>query len=342
MLLSLLDVFIGLAVVYLILSTVASLIVELVEVGLRRRGKLLAQCLGEIFALGDQGGSAEQTATAVAAFYNSIPIASLFPGTAVAAVKDGRAGVPNISQGKLPSYIPPERFAAAIQALALLPSSEPAAAVFSKLKSSVLAGIPLPTAEVDRQVAERQALAQYFEQSSDRFSGWYRRHVKLWLLASGLLLALLSNADTLRLVTTLSNDAQIRQTVLSQTLEHVREQRRTDWSSDCASMASAECESKLQSEIAAQLQLVDTLGLPLGWKDDPLLQGWPFASSDSDADSCNCAAWFNKAVGLLLTALAICMGAPFWFDLLNRFGSLRNAIQPPKTGHNAPTEETAK
>ena len=66
MLLSLLDVLIGLTVVYLILSTVASLLVELIEVWLRRRGKLLANCVEEMLILGSDTGSTQDTAKALA------------------------------------------------------------------------------------------------------------------------------------------------------------------------------------------------------------------------------------------------------------------------------------
>lgn len=39
---------------------------------------------------------------------------------------------------------------------------------------------------------------------------------------------------------------------------------------------------------------------------------------------------FGKAVGLLLTALAASLGAPFWFDVLNRFISVRAAGKAPE------------
>ena len=32
---------------------------------------------------------------------------------------------------------------------------------------------------------------------------------------------------------------------------------------------------------------------------------------------------FSKITGLLVTILAIMMGAPFWFDLLNKISNLR-------------------
>jgi hypothetical protein len=36
----------------------------------------------------------------------------------------------------------------------------------------------------------------------------------------------------------------------------------------------------------------------------------------------------TKIVGLLLTVLAISLGAPFWFDLLNKFMVVRSTVKP--------------
>jgi hypothetical protein len=39
----------------------------------------------------------------------------------------------------------------------------------------------------------------------------------------------------------------------------------------------------------------------------------------------------DTILGLAITAAAACLGAPFWFDLLNRLGSLRNVGYKPKS-----------
>jgi hypothetical protein len=40
--------------------------------------------------------------------------------------------------------------------------------------------------------------------------------------------------------------------------------------------------------------------------------------------------WLAAALGLAFTAVAAAFGAPFWFDVLNRLGSLRNNGTKPK------------
>ena len=60
---------------------------------------------------------------------------------------------------------------------------------------------------------------------------------------------------------------------------------------------------------------VKQLGLPLGWSKDTSPKNW----EDS----------FGKAGGLLLTAFAIMLGAPFWFDTLSKLAQRRGAGKSP-------------
>jgi hypothetical protein len=40
-------------------------------------------------------------------------------------------------------------------------------------------------------------------------------------------------------------------------------------------------------------------------------------------------AWVLKALGWLITALAVSLGGPFWFELLNRLVDMRGAGKKP-------------
>jgi hypothetical protein len=75
------------------------------------------------------------------------------------------------------------------------------------------------------------------------------------------------------------------------------------------------------------LQNVGALGLPLGWSaDDPrTMPSWGFM------------VWLSKVSGWLLTAVAISLGAPFWFDLLSKFMIVRSTVKPrEKSPEEAP------
>jgi hypothetical protein len=54
--------------------------------------------------------------------------------------------------------------------------------------------------------------------------------------------------------------------------------------------------------------------LPIGWNDKEC--------------SAFCEHWGKKCGGWLITILAICLGAPFWFDVLGKVANLRSSIKP--------------
>lgn len=85
------------------------------------------------------------------------------------------------------------------------------------------------------------------------------------------------------------------------------------------------------------LMRIQDLGLPIGW--DAPGDKWPglhFWEGKFWPD------WYARFrfhfLGWLLTALAISLGAPFWFDLLNKFIVIRSAVKP----HEKSPEEGSK
>lgn len=81
----------------------------------------------------------------------------------------------------------------------------------------------------------------------------------------------------------------------------------------------------------ADQERLKQLGLPIGWES----QGEPWPAWDGGA-------WWKRlkdhGLGWLLTAFAISLGAPFWFDLLNKFIVIRSAVKP----HEKSPEEESK
>jgi hypothetical protein len=51
--------------------------------------------------------------------------------------------------------------------------------------------------------------------------------------------------------------------------------------------------------------------------------------------------WARRIAGWIFTAVAMSLGAPFWFDLLNKFVNLRaGAAPPPKAQPRSDTPST--
>ncbi len=51
------------------------------------------------------------------------------------------------------------------------------------------------------------------------------------------------------------------------------------------------------------------------------------------------AEWLLKIAGILLTGFAISQGAPFWFDLLNKFMVIRSTVKPSEKSQPQPSKD---
>jgi hypothetical protein len=64
---------------------------------------------------------------------------------------------------------------------------------------------------------------------------------------------------------------------------------------------------------------LDALQMVLGWSGENL---------------CDWTSWPQRLIGWILTMTAVSLGAPFWFDLLNKLMNIRNAGKKPETSDN--------
>jgi hypothetical protein len=103
---------------------------------------------------------------------------------------------------------------------------------------------------------------------------------------------------------------------------------------DCADPESPKCKLKM-----SQCKLQE-LGLPIGWvlPDEPQTK-WPglhFWTADFWTG------WYVQTrihfLGWLLTALAISLGAPFWFDMLNKLIVVRGTVKPKEKSGDEPSK----
>jgi hypothetical protein len=291
-----LDAAIGLLFVYVVLSLICSAAHELLEAVLRYRASDLEKGLGELLESGPQERSV------LKAFYNHPLINGLYKGKYI----PGKAG-------NLPSYIPSQTFALAMMDLAggaagaiakEVPREKPVA-----LRAGILANLPPSNARsalvilVDAAgndiVRARENIEKWFNDGMDRVSGWYKRRTRWVLFGLGFAVAIGINANTVDIARTLANNAAIRSSLVP-LAEAAVAQKTID-----------QVDKSIQSQIAA----VGNSGLPLGWSQ----QSFPVGAG----------ALLSKAGGWLLTAFAVSLGAPFWFDILNKFVNFRTALKPP-------------
>jgi hypothetical protein len=239
-----------------------------------------------------------------------------------------------IHDDKQPSYIPKHTFAAAfldmLHSVAAQEAANPGNAM-QKLRAT-LASLPehseirqqleavLDDTVTDYQEA-RARVEKWFDDSMERVSGWYKRRSQAIVLVIAALVVVAGNADTVVIARSLAHDSVLRQGLVTAAEQTVRGGGPVKREEPNAQEALAQLQ-----ETQAQL---NNLRLPIGWNGnsqatlgklpDPrrLPEGWQ---------------WAGKIIGLLFTILAVSMGAPFWFDILNKVVNARlTGAQPSET-----------
>ncbi|SET58790.1 hypothetical protein SAMN05216412_10958 [Nitrosospira multiformis] len=155
--------------------------------------------------------------------------------------------------------------------------------------------------------AFRKNLEDWFNKAMERVGGWYKRWTQRVLLCLATLVVVASNADTVMLIERLSKDNVLRASIVAAAEDTVKTQ---------------------PGAVSAQtaLKAAENLKLPVGWSLDPYDSGY-FRPPEL---SWKYTGWaFYKIFGLLISILAVTLGAPFWFDTLSKFVNLRSAGTPP-------------
>lgn len=214
----------------------------------------------------------------------------------------------DLSPSKLPSYVPSRNFALAL--IAALRAGDSARPLFSQIESAVakLPQGPTRTAletlltDAAGDVAKlQQNLETWFDDVMDRVSGAYKRCSHAFALILGLLIAFACNVDTINVAKTLWQDPAARAAVVAGAAQYVK---------DHPQLTTGGKDIELN-------QVLDRLPLPLGWPNGIVLP----SSGVGDG-------WW-ALLGWLMTGLAVSLGAPFWFDTLQRFLNIRAAGQKP-------------
>ena len=169
-----------------------------------------------------------------------------------------------------------------------------------ELKRAVLALIGQPATEAAPLLT---SLAQWFDAAMDRVSGWYKRQAQVVTVVIAVVVTLLLNADTLMIADGLSRDPAVRAAAVA-AAQQTAGKSGTQPTLDIATF----------EKEAAQLQL------PIGWSTQ---------SGDPRGFPTDWVTALRKILGMILTIVAISLGAPFWFDLLNKLLNLRLTGPPP-------------
>jgi hypothetical protein len=315
-----LDVAIGLVFVFLLLSLVASAVKEGLEALFKRRATDLEKGIGELLGTDDIGKKF------IASLYNHGLINSLF------------AGSYGDKNAVLPSYIPSKNFALALMDLR---NQSQGAAPTIKLPQNVRQAFDAfkITAGQDADKMQKQ-VEDWYNSSMDRVSGWYKRRTQYWLFGIGIILTLAVNVDSIAIAKRLSTDKTLREAVVQGAQQELKSNPTpvaADQTSGTAQGTAPTAGDDPIRKIKSNLTALDGVGLPLGWSE--ALKNWRTEMDkaknetveDMKSGLLRNAYWnliFSHIPGWLITALAVSLGAPFWFDMLNKIMVVRSTVKP--------------
>ena len=148
----------------------------------------------------------------------------------------------------------------------------------------------------------------WYNNIMDRASGWYKKSTQKILVAVGLTIAVVFNADTIALYKHLESSPESVEKLAGLAQTFVED-------NDGVSLRQQDREfneayNNLKGIINNEINQIQSYGL-----------GW----NNVDVTSMNRDQWGVKLLGWIVTALSISLGAPFWFDLLRKIVNIRSA-----------------
>ena len=345
---SILDVAIGMVFIYLLLSLLCTATNELIELLLKKRAIDLERGIRELLVQASKKSTTaanptSETPDIVEKIYNHPLVNSLYGGTY------RESGIKSkfiaLKRTQLPSYIPARNFALALMDTVMPQGAQNATATISDAAAgqnqlaALRAGIqkfgnqrleqaltPLIDAAAGDVARARLNIEEWYNSSMDRVSGWYKRRSHIIVLVLGLLVAIAVNADSVLMVRRLASDRALRDSLVASANVYAQEAVKTAATTPPDPLPTTQC-TQLCADESAQCKLrktqceIGALGLPLGWssRSDPRLN-WNANSLGGHLQ--------DHLFGWLLTALALSLGAPFWFDILNKVIVVRSTVKP--------------
>ncbi len=343
-----LEVVIGIIFIFVLVSLIVSAVREGMEAWLKTRAAYLEHGIREMLQRGikpkttkghhrhgghDAEAVDEPEMDLAREFFEHPLIFGLFSGEYKPVSPNKKPSI--FTSGKnLPSYIPSRNFAMALMDIAARGpqtdelSSHPDAPGLSvenirmniaNLRSpfvqrALLAALDTSKGDIERM---QKSLESWYDSAMDRVSGWYKRSTHWALFWIGLAVAILLNINTIAIADYLYKNDAVRKAVVARAENFAK------------STDSVQSVSYQQARAA-----LDSLKLPIGWSGGQTLTGVNRAESKG---------WWVSIwaplLGWLITALAATMGAPFWFDLLNKVMVIRATVKPHEKSPEEDSED---
>ncbi len=317
-----LDLAIAMSFIFLLLALICTTINETIAGVINSRGKTLEQ--GVLSLLRDPDLKDK-----------------LYAHPLIQGIQRTKAG-----SGRLPSYISSDKFALVL--MDVLTGSAAASdhnallQGITQLGNSSTKAVLTAVLQNPKFRTDQERLEDWFEQGMNRVSGWYKRTAQVRVFVLAALVTLLMNADALKMFRTLWNNPTISAMVLESAKQRLQKGRpdaealpMVNYDKPDDPTASTPTEIPEKDVVSADERKV--LGQVTGWQGD-WYDDWPGHASQGFG------AWIvyllkERIGGWVITILAVSLGAPFWFDTLNKLINVRNAGKPPEKTSTATSTE---
>lgn len=343
-----LDLVAGIIFIYFLLSIISSSAVEMVMTAFKLRGKMLGKWLKEIFNLDVTlpDGTKQKLGRAIM----------------------DHCSVTGLSKsGKAPSYIDAKNFTSAfLEKITYDPENKHGIAMdLDSIIESIKKSESLPhslqrvlltyayeardkyaaiskatVTEVTSIMSEvdlfKQKIERWFDTNMDRVSGSLKiKYIRPLTLMIGMIAVVLLNADSIAIAKYLYSNPEARANMAAQAYNaptdsvFQKQVANIKAGTDTSKNDSITLQQIKDTLIAQRASIIKTKavlqssGLPLGWNKDELRDPVTLRYSFKLIVS--------KITGLLATILAVMMGAPFWFDVLNKISNMRSAGKKPES-----------
>lgn len=232
-----------------------------------------------------------------------------------------------------PSYIPADKFAMALLDIVAGPGKSLTDVPALREGVKVAANEHLRgalTAIFDKSGSDpdvvRRHVQDWFDENMDRVSGWYKRNSQVNAAVLACIITVLLNADTLNMARLLWTTPTLRSAMVEQA------RARAQGGLPEAALPLVEYPDAQNPRASKPVNLpnqgltpgeLEQLAALTGWQRES--QEWSDWRAHKEGSPQPWSLVTRHLLGWLLTAIALSLGAPFWFDMLNRFMNIRNA-----------------
>jgi len=300
--LNMLDVTIGLITIYLSFGIACTAIVEAISSLTSLRGRDLQRGLKEFF----KGFSSEEN-------HKKTHFADAFYAHPL--IKTLRKG----DKGR-PSYIPTKIVGSVVvsllkldgsadnlkKALEALPGKNPGD---NQIKDLLLDFYKEAKGDI---IEFKNKIETHFDLSMERVTGWFKRTTQYTSLIISICLVSIANVDTIDIANSLAINPEARAVIVKLAGKLLSQQKtiesqlaiKPDQSENIINNI-----EKAQKSYDNAVKEAVQAGLNLGWEGIELCE----------------INWLSKIIGLIVSGFAVSLGAPFWFEILQRFMNIRGA-----------------